>query len=145
MAAEGCVRTDLIEQSLEIAAERCPDLTAPVYARLFAAHPEMEELFWRDTDHAVKGEMLARVIMAILDFVGPRHYARTLIQCEVVTHDGYGVPPETFAVFFGTVRDTLREVCAEAWTGEIEAAWRALLEALDFYVKHPDQHAHPAL
>lgn len=139
------MRADLIEQSFELAAERCADLTPPVYARLFAAHPEMEELFWRDTNHAVKGEMLARVITAILDFIGPRQYARTMIQCEVVTHDGYGVPPETFGVFFGTVRDTLRDVCAETWTGEIDAAWRELIDALDFYVTHPDQYAHPAL
>jgi len=139
------MRADLIEQSFEIAAERCADLTPLVYARLFAAHPEMEALFWRDTNHAVKGEMLARVITAILDFIGPRQYARTMIQCEVVTHDGYGVPPETFGVFFGTVRDTLRDVCAQEWTNEIDAAWRELLDALDFYVTHPDQHAHPAL
>lgn len=139
------LRADLINESFELAAECCADLTAPVYARLFAAHPEMEALFWRDTNHAVKGEMLARVVMAILDLVGERHYARTLIQCEVVTHDGYGVPPETFGVFFGTVADTLRDVCGDAWTREMEDAWRELLDALDFYVKHPDQHAHPAL
>ncbi len=134
------MRAALINLSFEIAAERCADLTPPVYARLFRDHPEMEPLFWRDTDHAVKGEMLARVIMAILDFVEARHYAHTLIQCEVVTHDGYGVPPETFGVFFGTVADTLREVCAEAWTPEIEAAWAETLDALDYYVKNPDQH-----
>jgi len=139
------MRADLINESFEIAAERCPDLTPLVYARLFAAHPEMEALFWRDSNHAVKGEMLARVIMSILDFVGERLYARTLIQCEVVTHDGYGVPPETFGVFFGTVADTLRDVCADAWTPDMEDAWRETLAALDFYVTHPDQHAHPAL
>ena len=54
----------LIEASLELAAERCEDLTPLVYERLFREHPEMEALFWRDTNHAVKGEMLARVFEA---------------------------------------------------------------------------------
>lgn len=133
------MRADLITESLDLAAERCADMTPLVYARLFAAHPDMEALFWRDSDHAVKGEMLARVIMAILDFIDKRQYADTLIQCEVVTHDGYGVPPETFAVFFGVVRDAVRDVCGQAWTREMDAAWDALLAALDFYVKNPDQ------
>jgi hemoglobin-like flavoprotein len=122
----------IINESFELAAERCADLTPLVYARLFREHPEMEPLFWRDTDHAVKGEMLARVITAILDFVEERLYANRLIQCEVMTHDGYGVPPETFGVFFGTLADTMRDVCAEAWTPAMESAWQELLAALDY-------------
>ena len=135
------VTPNLIEASLEIAAERCEDLTPAVYKRLFAEHPEMEALFIRDTNHLVKGEMLARVIEAILDFAGERHYAATLIQCEVVTHAGYDVPPEVFRVFFGTVAAELREVLGKDWTPPIDEAWRRLLKALDFYVTHPDQAA----
>ncbi len=132
---------NLIEASLEIAAERCEDLTPGVYRRLFAAHPEMEALFLRDSNNLVKGEMLARVFEAILDFAGPRHYAATLIQCEVITHAGYDVPPEVFRIFFGTVAAELREVLGEDWTAPIDEAWRRLLEQLDFYVTHPDQAA----
>jgi hemoglobin-like flavoprotein len=130
---------ELIVRSLEIAADRCDDLTPLVYARLFAEHPEMAPLFWRDTNGAVKGEMLARVIEAILDFVGERLYSAHLIQCEVVTHAGYDVPPEVFGVFFGVVAATLREVVGDQWTSDIAAAWTGLLADLDFYVRHPDQ------
>jgi hemoglobin-like flavoprotein len=129
----------LIVESLELAAERCADLTPLVYARLFREQPEMELLFWRDTNGAIKGEMLARVIEAILDFVGERLYASRLIQCEVVTHAGYDVPPEVFRTFFGVVAATLRELLAEAWTPAFETAWMRLLSDLDFYVTHPDQ------
>jgi hemoglobin-like flavoprotein len=130
---------EFIEQSLELAAERCEDLTPLVYARLFAEHPQMEALFWRDTGGLVKGEMLSRVIEAILDFIGQRHYAHHLIQCEVVTHAGYDVPPDVFEVFFGVVARTLRDVVGEDWTPAIDAAWTTLLADLDFYVQHPDQ------
>jgi len=133
------MRADLIVESLELAAERCEDLTPLVYARLFREQPQMEALFWRDTNGQIKGEMLARVIEAILDFVGDRLYASHLIQCEVVTHAGYDVPPEVFGVFFGVVAATLRELLGEAWTAEFEDAWTGLLADLDFYVTHPDQ------
>ena len=138
-------RAALIEQSLELAAERCPDLTPLVYDRLFALQPEMKALFWRDTNGAIKGEMLTRVFEAILDFIGERLYAHHLIQCEVVTHAGYDVPPDVFCTFFPVVAATLREVVAEAWTPEIEQAWESLLADLDFYVKHPNQSETAAL
>jgi hemoglobin-like flavoprotein len=129
----------LIIESLELAAERCEDLTPFVYQRLFREHPEMEPHFWRDKNGAIKGEMLARVIEAILDFIGDRAYAHRLIQCEVVTHAGYDVPPDVFATFFGTVCDTLEEIVGEAWRPDIDAAWRELLADLDYYVRHPNQ------
>jgi hemoglobin-like flavoprotein len=133
------VRATVIEQSLELAAERCPDLTPLVYERLFAQQPQMLALFWRDKNGAIKGEMLARVFEAILDFVGERLYAHHLIQCEVVTHAGYDVPPDVFATFFPVVAETLRDVMGDAWTAEMEQSWESLLADLDFYVRHPDQ------
>ena len=130
---------DEIISSLEIAGERGGDLTAAVYRRLFAEQPQMEAQFIRDTNGAVKGEMLNRVFEAILDFIGHRRFAATLIQCEVVTHDGYGVPPDVFATFFGTVAATVREAVGDAWTPAMEASWTQLLADLDYYVTHPDQ------
>ena len=136
---------DLIVASFERAAELCDDLTPCVYTRLFAAHPEMEALFIRDTDGSVRGEMLARVIEAILDFIDQRAYASYLIQCEVVTHEGYGTPPEVFRTFFGVVAASIQALIGSHWTAETGAAWARLLTELDFYVTHPDQTATAAL
>ena len=134
----------VVEGSLELAAERCEDLTPLVYERLFAEHPEMQELFLRDAKGLVKGEMLSRAIEAILDFIGPRRYAHHFIQCEVITHAGYDVPPEVFRLFFGVVARALRSVLGDDWTAEVDAAWARLLADLDFYVTHPDQSLTPA-
>lgn len=135
------MRSHPIEKSLELVAERCPDLTPLVYARLFEQHPKMQALFWRDTTHAVKGEMLAKVFEIILDFIGENLYAAHMIQCEVVTHAGYDVPPDIFRVFFGIVADTIREQLGDGWTQEFDEAWTKLLRELDFFVTHPDQNA----
>jgi len=128
-----------IEHTLELAGELGGDLTPRVYANLFAAHPEMEALFVRDTNGAVRGEMLARVFEMILDYIDRRAYAAQMIQCEVVTHDGYGVPPEVFGIFFQTVADTLRECLGAKWTDAMTAAWRELVDGMNWYVAHPNQ------
>jgi hemoglobin-like flavoprotein len=132
---------DLIIASFERAAELCDDLTPLIYERLFADHPDMRALFVRDTDGSVRGEMLARVIEAILDFVDQRAYAAHLIQCEVITHEGYGTPPEVFRLFFTYVAEAVASLIGTDWTPEIDAAWRVVLADLDFYVTHPDQAA----
>ncbi len=130
---------DLIERTLEIVGERGEDLTSRVYLRLFAAHPEMEALFIRDTNGSVRGEMLARVFEMILDFIDRRAYAAQMIQCEVVTHQGYGVPPEVFGIFFSTVADALKESLGAGWTADVDTAWRDLLGEMVWFSTHPDQ------
>jgi hemoglobin-like flavoprotein len=128
-----------IERSLEVAAERAGDLTDAVYALLFERQPQMKALFWRDTSGAIKGEMLMRVFEAILDFIGERKYADHLIQCEVVTHAGYDVPPDVFCTFFPLVAEVVQGACGDAWTSGMAQAWRITLADLDFYVTHPQQ------
>ena len=125
----------LIEASLELAAERCADPTPLVYARLFAAEPELEPYFWRDTSGTIRGEMLSKVFEAILDFVGPRTYAHQLITTEMVNHEGFDVPREVFATFFGIVGEAVAEILGPDWTAETAEAWAALLAEIDAYVQ----------
>ena len=122
-----------IEASLAILAERCEDPTPLVYERLFAMHPQMKPYFWRDTNDAIKGEMLSRTFEAILDFVGARRYADHMIQTEMVTHEGYDVPREVFSTFFGVIRETAREVLGPEWTPPFECAWSELLAEIAAY------------
>jgi hemoglobin-like flavoprotein len=134
------MNASLVVSSLELCAQRCADMTPLVYRRLFANHPDMRPLFARDTNDAVKGEMLARVFEIILDFVTDRAYAARLIQCEVITHAGYDVPPDVFGTFFDTVAETVREVLGDEWSNELAAAWRTTLADLHYFVTHPDQN-----
>jgi hemoglobin-like flavoprotein len=126
-----------IEASLELAAERGGDLTPRVYETLFARQPDMKALFWRDGSGLIRVEMLTRVFEALIDFIGDRRYADHMIECEVVTHEGYDVPREVFATFFGVVGEVVREACGPGWSGEMDQAWRRTLADLDHYVKHP--------
>jgi hemoglobin-like flavoprotein len=125
---------EAIEDSLALAGERAGDLTPRVYALLFARQPEMEAQFIRDTQGAIRGEMLMRVFEAILDFIGERRYADHMIEAEVLTHEGYDVPREVFATFFEVVGEVVEQACGPDWTATMAAAWRRLLTDLDAYV-----------
>jgi hemoglobin-like flavoprotein len=120
-----------ILHSFEIAAARCEDLTPLVYRRLFRDHPEAEAMFRRDGGDLVKGSMLGFTIDAILDFAGERRGHFRMIECEIVSHDAYGTPPELFNAFFGIIAETLRELLGADWSMDIEDAWRKLLDEID--------------
>lgn len=119
-----------ITRSLELVGER-GDPTADVYARVFAAHPEMEALFVRDTDGKVRGNMLSEVVRAILDLIDGDTYGTNLMRIEVVNHENLGVPRTVFPVFFAAMRDTFRDELGADWTREIDVAWSDLLARID--------------
>jgi len=116
-----------IEQSFELAAQRCEDLTPLVYARLHREHPETVAMFRTQGSDLVKGSMLALTMEAILDFAGDRSGKFRMIACEVSSHDAYGTPRELFFAFFGVIAATLRELLGAEWSAEIDAAWQELL------------------
>lgn len=120
----------LITRSLELVAER-GDPAPLVYGRLFAAHPEMERLFVRDTNGLVRGNMLAEAINGILDFIDRDSYGGNLMRIEIVNHENLGVPREVFPTFFTAMRDTFAEMLEHDWDNETDAAWRALLARID--------------
>ena len=127
--------SQIVAESLELLAARTGDPVDAVYARLFAAYPEMEALFVRDTTGAVRGEMLAMTFECILDIGGAGAYAANLIAAERVNHEGVGVPPEIFGRFFPLLAETCRDLLGEAWTPPVDAAWAELLARLDAIIR----------
>jgi len=123
--------TNLIQQSFELAAERCEDITPLVYRRLFRQHPEAEAMFRSEGSDLVKGSMLALAIDAMLDFAGDRGGHFRMIECEVASHDAYGTPRKLFSEFFGVIADTLRELLGDDWSPEMSQAWRKFLAEID--------------
>jgi hemoglobin-like flavoprotein len=122
-----------IEQSFELAAWRCADLTPLVYQRLFNEHPETRAMFRSQGSELVMGSMLALTIGAILDFAGPRSGHFRLIACEVVSHDAYGTPRELFIAFFAVIRDTLRDLLDDVWSAGMAQAWDELLVEIEAF------------
>ena len=126
--------TNPIQQSFELASERCEDLTPLVYRRLFDEHPEAVAMFRSEGSELVKGSMLALTIEAILDFAGERSGHFRMIECEVTSHDAYGTPRDLFVAFFGVIAATLRELLNADWSPEIDQAWGKLQLEIDAFV-----------
>jgi hemoglobin-like flavoprotein len=123
--------------SLQMAADRAGDLTPQVYQRLFARLPETEVLFLRDTDRSIRGSMLSWVFSMILDFSEPQTYGAKMIQNEVLTHEGYGVTPDQFVVFFEVLSETVRDSLGDDWSPDIDAAWNDLLADMTWCARNP--------
>lgn len=120
-----------IQRSLELAADRCVDLTPLVYERLFREHPEAQKMFRSEGSDLVKGSMLAMAIEAILDFAGERAGHFRMIACEVLSHDAYGTSRELFFAFFGIIAETLRDLLGEDWSADMSDAWRVLISDVE--------------
>jgi len=127
-------KSNPIERSFEIAAERCEDNTPLVYRRMHREHPETLIMFRTEGSEPVKGSMLALTIDAILDFAGPRTGHFRLIECEISSHDAYGTPRDLFIAFFGIIARTLQEILGDDWSSEIDTAWRNLLGEIEALV-----------
>jgi len=123
-----------IEQSFELAAERCDDLTPLVYCRLHAERPETRAMFRTEGSEFVKGSMLAMTIEAILDLAGERSGKFRMIECEVMSHDAYGTPRELFVAFFGVIARSLQEILGSVWTSEMDQAWQDMLREIQVTV-----------
>lgn len=124
----------LVERSLELVAERFGDPSPLVYARLFAAHPEMEAQFAMDRSGAVRGEMLAIALQTLIDLAEDGRSAAAMIRAELVNHAGWDVPAAVFGTFYRTVAETCREILGPDWTAETDSAWSALLGRVDALV-----------
>jgi hypothetical protein len=56
-----------VAKSLDWLAERNIDPAEEIYARTFVAHPDMERLFYRDSDGSIKANMIYRAFETVLD------------------------------------------------------------------------------
>ncbi len=113
--------------TLEAVAALHGDPTAAIYAELFAVRPDLERLFWLDRDGSVRAAMVQQGIECIMDHAAGGGAAATIMADERSRHDGYGVPREQFDAFMVAMRDAFRRILGEAWTGDMERAWRILL------------------
>ncbi len=121
---------DIILATLDEVTGRVGDPTPQVYERLFAEHPDLEPLFFMDSDGGVRGSMLQQCFECIIDAVGDKTLAKTILTSECDRHQGYDVPADTFWMFFTTIRDTFRDLLGTEWSASMEREWEGLLSEL---------------
>jgi hemoglobin-like flavoprotein len=119
-----------INASLDAVVAHVGDPGPVVYDRLFADYPDTLALFFLDRDGSRREHMLSVTFETLLDFIGDRAFAANMLRCEVINHQEFGVPPQTFTQFFVVMRDAFRDLLGAEWTADYDAAWTALLNEL---------------
>lgn len=117
-----------VAESLDWLAERDIDPAARIYAQVFAAHPDMERLFFSDSDGAIKANMIYRAFETVLDIAASNTYGTNFVGCEVVNHQNLGVAADVFVEFYEVMRDVVKAELGDAWSPTMESAWRDALD-----------------
>jgi len=119
----------VLEQSLEVVASRCDDLTKPVYHAFFKANPSARRLF--RTDERTRGRMLGEIIEGLVDIGRERAYTPATIAAQVKDHVSYGVvSADVYGDLLHALVATMAEVSGEAWRLDFTTAWMDATEQL---------------
>ena len=128
-------RTNPIER-LEIAAERCKDLTPPGYRRLSASTPQAETRS-EESAELVEGSMPALTIDAMLGFCRRPHRPLSHDPMRSLLARRLRHAARIVQRFFGVIANTIRELVE--LTGCLSQRWwRRLLGEIDAAIAQSD-------
>ena len=113
----------LLRDTLELTLARDDTFPQRFYALLFEAHPELREMFTRNSRGA-QNKMFAQKIAAIVDHVNDPTWMSRELGALAASHTSYGVTLEMYPWVGDALIATIREACGDSWTAEAEQAWR---------------------
>lgn len=121
---------DLVLSSLQRVADAVEDPAPAVYGRLFAGHPELEELFALDPQGAVRRNMLNVALETLMDHVEGRAASTNMVLSERTSHSHLGVSRAVFDDFYLVIRDAFAELVGPQWSADTQRAWTDAIAAL---------------
>jgi len=121
---------DLVLASLYRAADIVEDPAPAVYARLFATHPELEELFILDPFGAVRRNMLQLALECLMDHLDGKPSSVNMVVSERTNHSQLGIPASVFDDFYFAIRDAFGQLLGDDWSTATERAWTEAIEGL---------------
>ena len=112
--------TDLVLESLMLAAETGEDVTDAVNAAFQAMEPGAADLMDHMDEH-MRGRMMQELLTVLMaeDPQDQREY----LNFEVSSHLGYGVVVSMYRSLFCAVRDCVRGLLGDEWTSAHLEAW----------------------
>lgn len=121
--------TLLLRETLELTLARDDSFPKQFYARLFAAHPEVQSLFHRSSSGALN-KMFAQKLTALIDNLDDPTWLGRELPNLARSHATYGVSAEMYPWVGDALVATLREACGEAWSDDAERAWTTAYAAV---------------
>ena len=118
-----------LRDSLELALVNDEHFGQHFYELLFAREPQLKQLFQRNSPGA-QSKMFAQKLTALVDHLeNPEAFARELMALASSPRE-YGVTAAMYAPVGEALLDTMRRACGDAFTEELEQAWRGAYRAL---------------
>ncbi len=113
----------LLRESLEVALAADDKFPTRFYELFFERHPELEELFVRNSRGA-QVRSFGKKLVAIVDHLDDPDWTKRELSALAASHEGYGATPVMYEWLGDALIDTLREGCGETFTPEVERTWR---------------------
>ena len=124
----------LLDRTLELTAERHPDITPLVYARFFERCPQARSLFEMVAPGQPPrgcGQMLFEILSLLQDCAAGRPHVASYAHQIDHDHRGFGVHDRAlYAQFLDAVIDVLAEQLGADWTPDLAGAWARQSQAL---------------
>jgi hemoglobin-like flavoprotein len=118
------VELNLLRDSYELAIERDDDFPRLFYDILFYRHPEVEQLFVRNTLNAQR-LMVGQTLVAIVEHLDNDAWLAEHVRSLGRGHVEYGVTPEMYDWMGEAMIEAVAERCGADWTPAHDRAWRA--------------------
>ena len=121
---------DLIDTSLELAAENAGDITFAIYEQYYLLCPDAKPLI-ETVDLGVQGKMIQEVMRLIMlsDYVGEANYLKFEVKCHKTSFsvEGHMYSLLLQAVYL-VVKDAIKDVVD--WDQTFEEAWQQRINDL---------------
>lgn len=116
---------EAIWASLESAAEGGGDLVPAIYGRLFAARPQVAQIFAvgaGENPNPAMGSMVNEILALVADGIDSGVLDATIMS-TLINHLGWGIDIDLHRTLLNAIRDTVREASGSAWSDAMAAAW----------------------
>jgi hemoglobin-like flavoprotein len=125
--------TDLVLESLMLAAETGEDVTEPVNAAFQAMEPAAADLMDHMDEH-MRGRMMQELLTVLMadDPQDQREY----LNFEVSSHRGYGVTTPMYGALLAALRDCVRGLLGDEWTPAHLEAWDERIRSLEEIIEN---------
>jgi len=124
----------ILDETLELAAARCEDLTPLVYQRFFALRPEAHALF-NVPDPTMPplgcGQMLFEIISLLTDAAAGKPHVAPYMHQIASDHVSFQVTGDAlYRDFLTALMDVLAQLLGSHWTDRHAAAWARQADVL---------------
>lgn len=132
----------IIKESFALIEPRSEEISAYFYGRLFAENPSLRSFFPPAMDR--QRERLFQALRRIASSLDSPDTLTGFLSRLGRDHRKFGVAPEHYDAMGRALLATLRKFAADAWTAEMESAWRAAYTtAATIMVKAAGDHEEP--